>query len=435
MERYRGPIDKATKILTEAILQEEPDLEAHALRMDERLREMFRLIGRAALAGVYAALAERVVRRAQEDGLTVQRRPTIEVVTLYGKVAVESPYLWDPKSHRSARPVRSELGLEYHKRSEAVERALTDFGAEKSFAKADSQFNEHYGFEVGRATVRMVVQEHARRAEDFLGQKWEKAKKQYEVPVGKRPGEERMLVEMDGCELRTGTLTKAAGEERTAVRKLPKRVRQTEWREVRVGLARPLDQVDPTYVARMDKYPAVVGALFGAACERGLSEDTDVTSVGDGGNGLREELQAQFPGLRFILDRPHLVHHVSEAAEATGRAGEEQEQWVKERMDRIDAGQVASVLEELEGYQGPGEKRIAQLVAHLRRFQDAVNYAEFRRQGLPIGSGEVESSHRSVPQARMKLPGTWWHPDNVNPMLALRALRANQWWEVFWQAA
>jgi len=80
------------------------------------------------------------------------------------------------------------------------------------------------------------------------------------------------LVEMDGCELRTGTLTKAAGEERTAVRKLPKRVRQTEWREVRVGLARPLDQVDPTYVARMDKYPAVVGALFGAACERGLSD-------------------------------------------------------------------------------------------------------------------------------------------------------------------
>jgi hypothetical protein len=25
------------------------------------------------------------------------------------------------------------------------------------------------------------------------------------------------------------------------------------------------------------------------------------------------------------------------------------------------------------------------------------------------------------------------HPDNVNPMLALRVVRANNWWDEFWQ--
>jgi hypothetical protein len=35
----------------------------------------------------------------------------------------------------------------------------------------------------------------------------------------------------------------------------------------------------------------------------------------------------------------------------------------------------------------------------------------------------------------MKLPGAWWHPDFVNPMLALRVLRANDWWSDFWQQA
>jgi hypothetical protein len=33
----------------------------------------------------------------------------------------------------------------------------------------------------------------------------------------------------------------------------------------------------------------------------------------------------------------------------------------------------------------------------------------------------------------MKIPGAIWHPDTVNPMLALRVIRANDWWDDFWQ--
>ena len=40
-----------------------------------------------------------------------------------------------------------------------------------------------------------------------------------------------------------------------------------------------------------------------------------------------------------------------------------------------------------------------------------------------------------IPQKRMKLPGAWWHPDHVNPMLALRVLRANGLWNAFWKQA
>lgn len=52
--------------------------------------------------------------------------------------------------------------------------------------------------------------------------------------------------------------------------------------------------------------------------------------------------------------------------------------------------------------------------------------------GLPIGSGEVESAHRYIPQKRLKIPGATWHPDTVNSMLALRVIRANGWWDDFW---
>ncbi len=52
-----------------------------------------------------------------------------------------------------------------------------------------------------------------------------------------------------------------------------------------------------------------------------------------------------------------------------------------------------------------------------------------------MASGEVESAHRVIPHKRLKLPGAWWHPGNVNPMLALRVLRANEWWADFWKHA
>ena len=74
-----------------------------------------------------------------------------------------------------------------------------------------------------------------------------------------------------------------------------------------------------------------------------------------------------------------------------------------------------------------------QLIDHVTRFEDSVDYGAYHERGWPLGSGEVESAHRYVPQERLKIAGACWNPDNVNPMLALRVVRANEWWDEFWQ--
>ena len=33
---------------------------------------------------------------------------------------------------------------------------------------------------------------------------------------------------------------------------------------------------------------------------------------------------------------------------------------------------------------------------------------------------------------RLKIPGATWYPNTINPMLALRVIRANEWWSEFW---
>ena len=98
----------------------------------------------------------------------------------------------------------------------------------------------------------------------------------------------------------------------------------------------------------------------------------------------------------------------------------------------IDAGKVRKIIKSFQKYKGTGAQEIENLVNYLIRFQDCVYYRKFQSLGLPIASGEIESAHKYIPQKRLKIAGATWHPDTINPMLALRIIRASDWWSEFW---
>ena len=70
---------------------------------------------------------------------------------------------------------------------------------------------------------------------------------------------------------------------------------------------------------------------------------------------------------------------------------------------------------------------------YLNNRTNQLDYKGAIEQGLPIGSGEIESAHRYVIQKRLKLSGAWWKAKNVEPMLALRVIRANNDWNGYWE--
>lgn len=431
-EQYAAVIQQVTPILHEAVFSVEASRLGSPLEIDGVMREVLRHLGLSVMESVLEALSVEVTEQAlaRDETLTVQRRPMIRVATVFGDAQVPSPYLWS--AGLSARPVQEELGLRHGQRSVAVERALSDFGAEESFGQAAARFEEHYGFAVGRTSVLRVVEKRAQEAEAYVAARLDEEARAFDEPLGLRPGVRELLAELDGCEIRTGTLVAAGTDEKTPVRQQPKQRRIEEWRDVRVGLVRRLDEVDRTYVARMDTYPVVVGQLFQAGVGRGMSSATTTVAVADGGNGLREELAAQLPNLRFIYDRPHLKEHLYETADAIGLRDDKREAWVRRHVDACHRGESARVLDELAAHRGRGKTRVEQFHKHLARLADAVHYDDFRARGWPIGSGEVESAHRYIPQKRLKLPGASWAPSTVNSMLALRVMRANGWWGDFW---
>ena len=113
--------------------------------------------------------------------------------------------------------------------------------------------------------------------------------------------------------------------------------------------------------------------------------------------------------------------------------GESDRVWVSEQVGRIDQGRVAEVAAECRCHPGAGgEHSLDRLAGYLENRREQLDYAAAQEQGLPLGSGAVEGGHRHVIQARLKLPGTWWKVNTVNPMLALRTLRANGQWDAFW---
>ena len=177
------------------------------------------------------------------------------------------------------------------------------------------------GWKVERGAIRREVEAIANEAESYVEKRLLALETKFKnlIPPKKRTGWNRVLVELDGCQIRTGILMSSATEELTPLRRLKKRKRQTDWREVRVGLARPVENKESrTFIARMGQYPELVPQLHSAAVDQGLSTYTLVFGVADGGNGLKEALEDKFTNFQFILDYAHFKQHLASCGRSHG---------------------------------------------------------------------------------------------------------------------
>ncbi len=206
---------------------------------------------------------------------------------------------------------------------------------------------------------------------------------------------------------------------------------------VRVGLARPVENKDSrTFVAKMAQYPELVPQLHSAAVDQGLSIYTLVFGIAEVVNGLKEALETKFTNFQFILDYAHFKQHLYQAVEAMELEPSWRDIWLNCAQDLIEGGRVKTIKQLLvaSNIGLDEEKRLCLISPNIKkRFGQSVHYQKYREWGLPIGSARIESSHRYIPQKRLKIPGATWHPQMINPMLALRVIRANDWWNDFWQ--
>jgi len=421
---------------------------------DAEVAEWLRQLGLQTMQYMIETTVADAVAHHRAAGLSIKKTPTIRYNTIFGPLHLESPYLWHAE-YGSAKPLR-DLGITRDGRSEAVERALSDFGIECSFEQATDRFAEHYHYQLSHSTADRVTKQAGHDAQAYLTQR-------LQAPDVTGDTADTVLVECDGCAIRTGTFLApdspppspiSIGEAAlspdpseptvptvlgTNTRQDDPRQKAIQWTEVRVGFARPLQAdraAEKLYVGNVASYPDIIADIKHVAELVGLTKTSQVVAVADGANGLREEFERQFAEwkFQFILDTQHLKDHLYVVAEALGVEADDRTEWIAPYLTRLSAGALDDVMADLaELFEETEEATIDTFMGYLKRFGDAVCYDAFRQAGFPVGSGEIESAHKSLPQHRLKLPGACWHPESLNPMMALRVVRANGWWDDFWE--
>lgn len=171
---------------------------------------------------------------------------------------------------------------------------------------------------------------------------------------------------------------------------------------------------------------------------RHVLQAKEVCAVMDGADWLQEFIDMHREDAIRVLDFPHAAEHVTSLLEALVKAGSTFPPQMLERCLHILKHRGPSFLLSQIDRLPPSlleQDGIREHVGYLRKREALMQYPTFLKQGLPIGSGMVESANKLVVEARLKGAGMRWERKNVNKMLTLRNGVCSDRWQETWQEA
>jgi hypothetical protein len=155
-------------------------------------------------------------------------------------------------------------------------------------------------------------------------------------------------------------------------------------------------------------------------------------------------LEAGFTADRFgetvyrLVDLPHLLEKLASAAgdiEDRGGALAQAQvaRWKLGLCNRAEGARwVLSELEDSGFERESSDCPVHAAITYLRRHalnDDRMGYANARKLGLPLASGPVEATCKSLFALRMKRCGARWKSETGQHILHLRALALSDRWE------
>jgi hypothetical protein len=340
-------------------------------------------------------------------------------LTRFGQISLSEQVYQQRRTGHHVRPLAATARVRSRSASLGLQRVLTDFGAETSFAGAVAKVAEHYRIEVNAALVRSSTLRHAAAMQL-------ESEVSASLPVG---GVKQLLTEIDGTLLPMVEIGEGPGDKR--------RQRSCRWQEARLCLAGQPESVVRHYGATLGSVESAGRVWKGCVAEAGGGQTTHLHCVGDGARWIAAQVEEQFgQQATFLVDFYHLSQYLGAAAPAIAGAGARS--WLRQQQERLKRNQSAEVLAELALHrEAESVEEQESPVRRCERYLSArlayVDYAGALERGLPIGSGEIESGHRSVLQGRLKLSGAWWREETAQKMLALRVTRANGEWQSYWR--
>jgi hypothetical protein len=264
-----------------------------------------------------------------------------------------------------------------------------------------------------------------------------------ELPAGKEYATKNVAVGIDGGRVRVRTVVKTT---RVSGKRKRKKFR-IEWREPKVVI---VFEVDKKGRMVRGSRPVIDGTLQGPNAlielvafhlhRMGAAEAHLVTFVADGAPWIWKRLDWVIDQVKLdrnrvveVLDWCHAVHHLSVAL-ATLPLAESQRKGLYQRLrGLLKEGKSQDVIAELKVLvlNDPDDSPMWREIRYLTKHSEAgrLRYTSFRRRGVPMGSGAIESAIRRVINLRRKGNGIYWTEDNAEAVFQLRAAVVSGRWE------
>jgi hypothetical protein len=199
------------------------------------------------------------------------------------------------------------------------------------------------------------------------------------------------------------------------------------------------DEHSTSYVGAIETAGLFGGRIYAEAVRRGINRAQQVTVLGDGAKWIWGIADDHFPGAIQIVDLYHAREHLAGVAKLVhgSKSNKKAQEWLSARRNELDAGNVQNIIAAMNRLR-PKDKAIRKGVEteteYFRHNAKRMRYAEFRSQGLFVGSGVVEAGCKTIIGQRLKLSGMHWTVQGANAIIALRCCQMSNRWEEFWES-
>jgi hypothetical protein len=360
-----------------------------------------------------------------------------ELLSVWGPLRLCRPYYYCRSCRVGWCPADRQVDLApYQELSEGLQGWLTLLGTLLPFRAAARVLEELSGVGVGKETVRTCTELAGQRLVDAATAAAQQVEASQEAaePLERADGD--LVVETDGVMVRY----------------------LDDWHEVRLALVAGC-RVGPepellaaSYVARRCSAAAFGPHLIAEAARRGALEivgweqppETDarvrlgpalarlrpVIVLGDGARWIWSVAAEHFGQRVEIVDWYHATEHLWTLAKALWGVGTaDTSAWVERAKTLLWEQGAPALLAELHSLRASTTVAAQDLTRERGYFATnaaRMAYPTFRAQGLPVGSGAVESAAKHVVQQRLKRAGMRWSEAGGQALLALCARSASQ---------
>jgi len=210
------------------------------------------------------------------------------------------------------------------------------------------------------------------------------------------------------------------------------------WKEVKLGrLFRDVDCLNPNsdvsylltsqYVGHLGSSTDFCKRLGGVIDAYGELKDR-LVFINDGATWIREWITDNYPLAGSVLDYYHATEYLYEFADKAFSDKAEKDKWCDLQKDLLLASGVETVLENIHSVAAKEEAK-KKIINYYQNNKERMKYKQYRNTGCGIiGSGAIESAHRTVIQKRMKQAGQRWSNKGAKNMLRLRVISMNKQW-------